>query len=125
MSNADLPDSLLEGSSVSKLVRNARAVRMQPGGALHLISSFEAGMRLVPIKPSQQSVKVIRSVVVRGVARHQLGKESGDGQPEVAGQVAAHLAAAVRKAVWKLSSLVNQKMPRRLNRIAGQHQCLC
>src|SRR5580704_11905531 len=108
MSNADLPDSLLEGSSVSKLVRNARAVRMQPGGALHLISSFEAGMRLVPIKPS-----------------HQSGKESGDGQPEVAGQVAAHLAAAVRKAVWKLSSLVNQKMPRRLNRIAGQHQCLC
>ena len=49
---------------------------MKSAAALHLISAFEIGMRLVPIESRQQAVIVVGAVIVGSVAIAELAKEA-------------------------------------------------
>src|SRR5437868_2005527 len=67
------------------------------------------------MKTREETVEVIRPVIVGSVPVTQLGEESDNVGTKMACQVPPHLTAAV-------GDVVDQQMPRRLDGAAGEHQ---
>lgn len=80
-------------------VTDGKAAGVETSAALHLIGAVEVGIGLIPIESGEEAVVVVGAVVVGSVAGGKFGKDAGDGDAEVAGEVFADLPAGVGELV--------------------------
>ena len=85
--------------------------------ALHLISSLEVRIGLIPIQSGKKAMKEICPIIVRVVSPFDSGKQPHNRNTEMAREIASHLPAGVRELFssrWRAVSIALQERTRTL-----------